>query len=402
MWSPLDYYFDIVNSKVEGLILGNLKIAEDRILSMASCLKTKTRAIQAVAPAAVFYFEAEGILKFFQLQRRRWINGTVAAYLFLIRYPSWIWNSKFTILSKGVITLLILGQLVIYSIVAIAPAIFLFSLRYIMMVTTPTFELECSDTDSGTSNCTVASGFTLLPNILWLLVFLLYGFFSFTHSREGEEYKYKHSLFILLLLVGAITVIGSAGGLVAYFAFLTHSFYVTLSLSIVLGIMFYPILISLLISPTSALLMITSFFQFYLFLPMLVAFFSTYSFARLWDVSWGTRDSEGEDIGDAKQTAKLINYLIIIINFLVVIVFSSFGVVSEQSQIFFFSIVLVIFTFTIVQSILSCYYFARYFILRMALIIFEIIDVIFHLRLLEEQDEEKTTLIAESVPEIPL
>jgi len=38
----------------------------------------------------------------------------------------------------------------------------------------------------------------------------------------------------------------------------------------------------------------------------------------------------------------------------------------------------------------------------MALIIFEIIDVIFHLRLLEEQDEEKTTLIAESVPEIPL
>ena len=36
-------------------------------------------------PSTVFYFESEGTLREFVLQRRRWLNGTTAGYLYLLR-----------------------------------------------------------------------------------------------------------------------------------------------------------------------------------------------------------------------------------------------------------------------------------------------------------------------------
>lgn len=53
-----------------GMVLGNLRIAEDRVLSYAVVLKAKTPSEMGLVPQAVFYFEAETNLKSLVLQRR--------------------------------------------------------------------------------------------------------------------------------------------------------------------------------------------------------------------------------------------------------------------------------------------------------------------------------------------
>ncbi|KNC76541.1 chitin synthase, partial [Sphaeroforma arctica JP610] len=82
--APMDHYINDINniSAEDGLIKGNLLLAEDRILSYTVCLMTGkyTRWV----PMAVFYTEAETDIKSFITQRRWWINGTIACYLFLL------------------------------------------------------------------------------------------------------------------------------------------------------------------------------------------------------------------------------------------------------------------------------------------------------------------------------
>lgn len=93
--SPCEWYFDVVNTDpdVSGLILGNLRIAEDRVLSYSVVLKAKSASVMGLVPQAVFYFEAETNLKSLMLQRRRWINGTWAGYWYLgIQHPHLIFN----------------------------------------------------------------------------------------------------------------------------------------------------------------------------------------------------------------------------------------------------------------------------------------------------------------------
>jgi cellulose synthase/poly-beta-1,6-N-acetylglucosamine synthase-like glycosyltransferase len=57
------------------MILGNLRIAEDRVLSYSAVLKAEQPRSMALVPEATFYFEAETELEKLLLQRRRWTNG---------------------------------------------------------------------------------------------------------------------------------------------------------------------------------------------------------------------------------------------------------------------------------------------------------------------------------------
>ena len=85
-----DYYFNVVNSNPNEtvLVLGNLRIAEDRVLSYASIFKAKPYNLRLGYCPKAFKFEAEVSLKSFISQRRRWINGTFAGYLYLLFFES--------------------------------------------------------------------------------------------------------------------------------------------------------------------------------------------------------------------------------------------------------------------------------------------------------------------------
>lgn len=108
----------------DGIIQGNLKIAEDRILSYllllmpGACAPARVRGRAGRAgchrrvtapragpngeqfethwvPSTVFFFESEDALKELVPQRRRWLNGTVAGYLWLLT-NSKLWRGMFS------------------------------------------------------------------------------------------------------------------------------------------------------------------------------------------------------------------------------------------------------------------------------------------------------------------
>ncbi|GMH96613.1 hypothetical protein TrVE_jg8157 [Triparma verrucosa] len=86
----IDEYLDLVNSPPsEGASdkelwqRGNENLAEDRILSFTIVFPSRLKAVRRTewVPLALFYYDAELYLKHLCPQRRRWINGTYAAYL---------------------------------------------------------------------------------------------------------------------------------------------------------------------------------------------------------------------------------------------------------------------------------------------------------------------------------
>ncbi|CAM5999648.1 unnamed protein product [Sphagnum balticum] len=86
---PFDLYFQSVNKNPEetGLLEGSLLLAEDRILSYAMPMKSKRPdAYTTFVPNAIFYFEAETDSEPLIAQRRRWTNGTVAGYMWLLKH----------------------------------------------------------------------------------------------------------------------------------------------------------------------------------------------------------------------------------------------------------------------------------------------------------------------------
>jgi len=150
----------------QDITMGNLLLAEDRVLCWSAALKTRERRYTAIVPRSVFYFagmplyyienlekkalpetnslsplrtivagnnkqtKAETQLKTLAFQRRRWINGTVAGYLFLaLQHPEIIFNSKHHLVTKWFLWLLIMCQLLMFAVVAVSPALFLITLE---------------------------------------------------------------------------------------------------------------------------------------------------------------------------------------------------------------------------------------------------------------------------------
>ena len=111
---------------------GNLKIAEDRILS---CLLVLCDSVPAApgarphawqthwVPSTTFFFEAETSLKDLVLQRRRWLNGTTAGYLWLLQQRElWAGVRRLRAQSCAVLALSVM-QLLVFAIVFLMPGL---------------------------------------------------------------------------------------------------------------------------------------------------------------------------------------------------------------------------------------------------------------------------------------
>ena len=128
-------YFETVNMPSEdcGLWLANLKIAEDRIPSLFAVFTDPNDLEKREESAfethwvrdAVFYFEAEMTLKSLVLQRRRWLNGTNAGYVYIAQnLIQFVWGSKHGTTTKSFATFMILMQLVQVFVLSLGPGIF--------------------------------------------------------------------------------------------------------------------------------------------------------------------------------------------------------------------------------------------------------------------------------------
>ena len=293
--SARDWYFSIVNEEPDktGLILGNLKIAEDRILSYAAVLKTKDVKNMAFVPLALFYFEAETDLEKFLLQRRRWINGSVAGYLYILfTDSSHFFNWNVSLLRKIYVWFLLFSQFMIYFSVSISPA---YTIRMLY------YSFDYMLTSLG-----YKSDITILTTITWIL-FL-------THLVVHSKRKYNYFIINLLLFISVVTMLFSIVAILYYILvdsngglmnLLNGGYVIWISLIVFFG----PFFLATLLSGRghSLFKMLKSFIPYLLFLPMLISWFGSYSFTRIWDLSWGNRptsdlvqDSEKKDIMQKK------------------------------------------------------------------------------------------------------
>ncbi|KNC87237.1 hypothetical protein SARC_00623 [Sphaeroforma arctica JP610] len=270
---PMDYYIDYVNSikPEDGLIMGNLLLAEDRILSYAACLMTGkyTRWV----PKAVFYTEAETDSKSFLTQRRRWINGTSASYLYLLFFsPGVIFRGSHSWWFKIVIYSQLLLQTILYAVRTVSPGVFA-ALIY--------FAVKSLNIGGDGYNQLVAWGITSCGALLYI-VFCLTHFFS----------KFSRSLYNAVVVWNSISYMLVVAGLTAAFANADP-----IAILVLLLAVFMPFFLALLHSLDVFIMMVFSFFQFCAFWPIFIPWFSAYAYCRVWDLSWGNRPSSGSAKG---------------------------------------------------------------------------------------------------------
>jgi len=123
----LDEYFDdwgYAPPHTLKLIGANLQLAEDRIPSFLGVLYSDGMCSDSDFDA-VFEFEAELSLRHFMTQRRRWINGTVAGTIYLLRQtPSIMASEKHSALFKVANVLLLALQALGFFLMFLTPGLF--------------------------------------------------------------------------------------------------------------------------------------------------------------------------------------------------------------------------------------------------------------------------------------
>lgn len=300
-----DWYFDTINKETGDMVIGNLKIAEDRILTYASVLKTKDVRHMAFVPLSVFYFEGELKLKQLILQRRRWINGSVAGYIYLlITDGKHIRQWKTNFFRKFYVWFLLSCQLLLFSAVAIAPAYSLGMLYYAITYIAGVYGYF----DPIIGYIVVGISWSIyLANIV-------------VHSRQAYN---RVIMYLLLTLSFATTIFSTIA--IGYFVvdngltfieFMERTGYVMWLTFIVF---FGPLVLALCLSLRghSFWLMVRAFIPYVLFIHMLISWFGSYSFARLWDMSWGNRPAgemsteEKEAVDTRKKRYKIYNKIFI-------------------------------------------------------------------------------------------
>ena len=348
-----DTYFKVVNEEPDktGLILGNLRIAEDRVLSFYSVTKVKEK-YMAFNPLAVFYFEAETDLQKFMLQRRRWINGSVAGYIFLLvlQFSDFLrWETSY--IRKFYVWTLLVCQLFTYFMVGLAPGIslkiFYYGVDYFINYYDLDFQLELIG--------------------IFVLIWTIY----IAHVMVHHQNKFNFAIIYILLTLSVLTSIITFASLFHY-AFIStekdnSEFVMIYEVVLYLGICVFvgPFFLALLLSGRghSLMFMIKSYIPYVVFLPMMIAWFGSYSYSRTWDLSWGNRPAnelndiskEQKQIMVSKFKEKSVKIILLLLAMNITIFF--IPLVGQVILVgFFFALALYQMSFSLIFCLTKLYY----------------------------------------------
>ncbi|AYV78510.1 MAG: hypothetical protein Edafosvirus16_9 [Edafosvirus sp.] len=346
-----------------GILMANLNLAEDRVLSYAAVLKTHENAYTCYVPEAVFYFAAEtSPLQLFQ-QRRRWINGTIAGYLWLLSKPKIIWGSGLRVLNKPFLSLLLICQICMYLIMIISPAIFAVSSYWSLQWIQDNFFPHIGN---------------YLATVFIAIYGLLYVMFIVKHARPSQKPAVSTIFVHVITFVNALAMIAIMTSTISGFSIVyntRHTIWLsihkwTLEDGMMLLVAFSlagPLLLALFHSITSFIYMLLSIIQFYLLLPTMVAYIGAYSMSRVWDLSWGNRPSEESSLkttqseqerkNNADKIKKIgigIAYGVICLNLAVT---SSILLLATHNDKFIILFAIFIFAWSAIQMIFSILYF---------------------------------------------
>jgi hypothetical protein len=261
----------------------NMRLAEDRILSFVCVFSTGfgTKWI----PGATFFYQPEIRWETLLTQRRRWLNGTFASFLFFFnskRASDRIKGGMFDSHKAGKNIRLINGlwalQLMQLVLVLFAPAVF-GSASYIGVVEMsrkwkPVFGWA-TETLYGPVR------YAELWIVIYFIVYILWTFRSF-HAPKGRmpEALCRNLAFFGFFLV--LPVYLSVWWTVAEQG-------IDVINVLVIGSLALPIVIALAQSVTSAGLYLFYLPWFMFLIVFFLVYIPSYSFARLWDTTWGNR-----------------------------------------------------------------------------------------------------------------
>jgi len=263
----------------------NMRLAEDRILSFVCVFSTGfgTKWI----PGATFFYQPEIRWETLLTQRRRWLNGTFASFLFFFnskRASDRIKGGMFDSHKAGKNIRLINGlwslQLMQLLLVLVAPAVF-GSASYIGL-------LEMADNWNygfGWARCGIPGMGPIRVAEVWIFsyffVYVVWTFRSF-YAPRGRMPE---------VLCRTIAIAGFFVILPVYMSVWWNV--ATQGLDVinvlVIGSLGLPVVIAVAQSVTSAMLYLFYLPWFMFLIVFFLVYIPSYSFARLWDTTWGNR-----------------------------------------------------------------------------------------------------------------
>lgn len=271
--APLDFYFAMVNQNPEeaGMLVGNLLLAEDRILSQAVVLMTDDDTVTQWEPKATFFFDPELTTERVVTQRRRWNNGALCGLMFLLlQNPTIVWGSPHA-LHKRVLMMFALSFLLFTNIIGfIGPT----------MINTVMLFAFASVADEYTSmNWLMEGRFHIIIAstaffVMWTLVSL--------------RQKYNEWMFSMAMSIGVFQMVSILAALVAVVVrqYMVHGSSAPLLVWAPFTLLFAPLLLSCCISLRSMRVMFTNFVQYLVSVPFMAVYLPTYSSARLYDLRY--------------------------------------------------------------------------------------------------------------------
>lgn len=337
--TALDYYNNFVSVPIDktNVLIENVKLAEDRLPSIAVVLFGSKDSRTAWEGKATFKFQSESTLESLFLQRRRWINGAMSAYIWYgIISNILILRSKIAIHRKILLLFLYWTQILNYLLSSCSYGILSGSL-YISLLTI--FHIDYR--------------YCMIIPIVYLSVLI-------THIIVHKYCVFDKIFTHIVMVLNAISfgfVLGTFvySIIVLKFNTLFTSASVNESIILVCALVLFllPIVISILsLNFKSTLYILLSYIPYLLFVPTLNGTLMLYSLARYSDITWGNRVSDIKSSfvksSDEERTflkkrmsiiATIILTIIILINVALLVLFIIF-----RSNLYFISIIMLIVT----------------------------------------------------------
>lgn len=283
-----------------GIFTSNMYLAEDRILCYELVAKRGERfVLRYVKSASAETDVPEGLAEFI-LQRRRWLNGSFFAAIYLLVHFPKIWKSGHLLGRK-----LFLHVEFFYQFINLIVSWFSIA-SYFLVFRILTTSLADPDLN-------FAPGNVLLVIFLWLYLASLVTTFvlSFGNKPKGTEKFYvvivlffailmMYMIFAAIFMaVHSITTIYNENTKITVRLFFQNSEFRDLVVATCSTYALYFLASFLYLEPWH---MFTSFIQYLLLSPAYVNVLNIYAFCNIDDISWGTKgDTGAKDLGEVKR-----------------------------------------------------------------------------------------------------